>query len=105
VRSTETANRQLLYRAGGYSVDLQIAPSEHSQLDLIGQVLEEGQTSFESVSGLKLDITRGAGVVFSAVTDEMGEFKVSGIEPGVYDLRVQLPEGSITLPDMPISES
>ena len=105
VRSTETANRQLLYRAGDYSVDLQIARAEHWQLDLIGQVLEGGQTSFESVSGLKLDITRGGGVVFSAVTDEMGEFNVSGIEPGVYDLRVQLPEGSITLPDVPISES
>ncbi|HSE37040.1 MAG TPA: hypothetical protein VLG74_07040, partial [Blastocatellia bacterium] len=62
-------------------------------------------TSFESVSGLKMDITRSGGVVFSAVTDEMGEFNVSGIEPGVYDLRVQLPEGSITLPDVPISES
>lgn len=105
VRSTETANRQLLYRAGDYSVDLQIAPSEHSKLDLIGQVLKEGEPSFESVSGLKLDIARSGGVVFSAVTDEMGEFKVSGIEPGVYDLRVQLPEGSIALPDIPMSES
>jgi hypothetical protein len=105
VRSTETANRQLLYRAGDYSIDLQVAPSEHSQLDLIGQVLKEGEPSFESVSGLKLDITRGGGVVFSAVTDGMGEFKLSGVEPGIYDLRVQLPEGSITLPDVPIRES
>lgn len=105
VRSTETANRQLLYRAGDYSVDLQIAPSERSTLDLIGQVLKEGEPSFESVSGLKLDIARSGGVVFSAITDEMGEFKVSEIEPGVYDLRVQLPEGSITLPDIPMSGS
>jgi hypothetical protein len=51
VRSTETANRQLLYRAGDYSVDLQLAPSEHSTIDLIGQVLKEGEPSFESVSG------------------------------------------------------
>ena len=102
VRSTDTANRQLLYRAGDYSVDLQIAPSEHAHADLIGQVLKEGEPSFESVSGLKLDIARSGRIVFSDVTDEMGGFKVSGIEQGVYDLRVQLSEGSITVPDMPI---
>ena len=105
VRSTQTANRQLLYRAGDYSIDLQIAPSEHPRADLMGQVLKESDPTFESVSGLKLEIARSGRIVFSAVTDETGEFKVSGIEQGVYDLRVQLPEGSITVPDMPISES
>lgn len=105
VRSTETANRQLLYRAVDYSIDLQIAPSEHTRADLIGQVLKEGEPSFESVAGLKLDIARGGKIVCSAVTDEMGEFKVSGMEQGVYDLRVELSEGSITVPDLPVSES
>jgi hypothetical protein len=104
VRSTETSNRQLLYRAGDYSVDLQIAPSEHSRADLIGQVLKEGEPSFESVSGLNLEIARKGQVVFSVITDEMGEFKVSGIEQGVYDLQVQLPKGGITVPDIPITE-
>lgn len=105
VRSTETANRQLLYRAGDYSVDLQIAPSEQARSDLIGQVLKEGESLFESVSGLKLDLARSGRIVFSAVTDDMGEFKICGIEHGVYDLRVQLAEGSITVLDMPVSES
>jgi hypothetical protein len=105
VRSTETSNRQLLYRAGDYSVDLQIAPSEHAHADLIGQVLKEGEPSFESVSGLKLDIKRSGETLFSAVTDQMGEFKVNGIEQGMYDLRVELSEGTITVLDMPVSES
>jgi hypothetical protein len=105
VRSTETANRQLLYRAGDYSIDLQIVPSEHTRADLIGQVLRESDPTFESVSGLKLGIARGDKIVFSAVTGEMGEFKVSGMEQGVYDLRVELSEGSITVPDLPVSES
>jgi hypothetical protein len=105
VRSTETANRQLLYRSGDYSVDLQIAPSGRSKLDLIGQVLKEREPSFESVSGLKLDIAGSGRVLLTTVTDEVGEFKVSGIEPGIYDLRVQLPEGSITLRDVPMNES
>lgn len=103
VRSTETADRQLLYRAGEYSVDLQITPSENSRADLIGQVLQEG-ASFESVSRLKLDILMSGQVVESTVTDEMGEFRISGMKQGVYDLRVELPEGSITVPDVPITE-
>jgi hypothetical protein len=104
VRSTETANRQLLYRAGDYSIDLQIFPSEHARAELNGQVLKESDLSFESVSGLKLDIARDARVIFSAVTNEMGEFKIRGIELGVYSLRVQLPEGNITVTDLPVSE-
>lgn len=104
VRSTETAERQLLYRAGDYSIDLQIAPSEHAHADLIGQVLKESDSSYESVSGLKLDIARDAKVVFSAVTNELGEFKINGMELGVYDLRVELSEGNITVPDLLISE-
>lgn len=103
VRSTETADRQMLYRAGDYSVDLQITPSENSRADLIGQVLEEG-AAFETVSGLKLDILSGGKVVVSAVTGEMGEFKISGMKHGLYDLRVELPEGNITVPNVPITE-
>jgi hypothetical protein len=104
VRSTETADRQLLYRAGDYSVDLQITPSENSRADLIGQVLQEG-ASLGSVSRLKLDILSVGQVVASAVTDDMGEFRVSGMKQGVYDLRVELPEGNITVPAVPITES
>jgi len=105
VRSTETANRQFLYRAEDYSIDLQITQSEPARADLIGQVLRENDPTFESVSGLKLGVARGGKVLFSAVTDEMGEFKVSGVEHGVYDLRVELSNGSITIPDLPVSES
>jgi hypothetical protein len=104
-RASETANRQLLYRAGDYSIDLHIAPSEHARVELIGQVLREGEASFESVSGLKLEISQGGRTVSSGVTDEMGEFRVSGVEHGVYDLRVELSEGNITVPDLPIIES
>ena len=105
MRSTETANRQLLYRMGEYSVDLQIAPIEHAHADLMGQVLKEGESSFDAVSGLKLEFSRDGIIVFSAVTDHIGEFSVRGIEQGVYDLRIHVPEGSIAVPDIPISES
>ena len=105
VRSSETGNRQLLYRAGDYSIDVQIASSEETRAVLIGQILREGESNFESVSGLKLEIVQGKRPVSSSVTDEMGEFKFSGVEHGVYTLRIELSEGSITIPDLPINES
>jgi hypothetical protein len=105
VRSTETTNRQLLYRAGDYNIDLQVAPSDQSRADLIGQVLREGETTFESVSGLRLEIALGVGKRYSAVTDAMGEFKIVGMDCGTYDLRVELPEGSITVPQLPVTQA
>jgi hypothetical protein len=105
VRSTETANRQLLYKAGDYSVDLQIALSENGGGNLNGQVLKEGDPTFEAVSGLQLQVTRDDETMFSAVTNQMGEFKVSGMDQGQYGLRVELPDGHITVPDFPVSES
>ncbi|HST23625.1 MAG TPA: zf-HC2 domain-containing protein [Blastocatellia bacterium] len=105
VRSTETTNRQLLYRAGDYSIDLQVAPSDQSRADLIGQVLREGETTFESVSGLRLEIARSGKPSYSTVTDAMGEFKISAMDCGMYDLRVELSEGSITVPQLPVTQS
>ncbi|HKP85126.1 MAG TPA: hypothetical protein VJZ26_03455 [Blastocatellia bacterium] len=105
VRSTETTNRQLLYRAGSYSIDLQVAPTEQARADLIGQVLKEGETTFESVAGLNLKITAGGEPVRSTVTDEMGEFKISGVDYGTYDLLIELPEGSITVQQMPVTQA
>lgn len=105
VRSTETANRQLLYTAGDYSLDLQIIGGQQSHVDLIGQVLKEGETDFESVTGLNLSLAREGKSQRTTVTDQMGEFKISAIDQGLYELQVQLSEGSITIRDLPISQS
>jgi hypothetical protein len=99
VRSTETTNRQLLYRANDYSIDLQIAPSV-AGADLIGQVLREGEAAFESVSNLDLRLTGENS--YTARTDAMGEFAIRGIECGVYDLRVELGSSSLIIPGLPL---
>lgn len=101
VRSTETTNRQLLYRANDYSIDLQIAPSG-ARADLIGQVLREGETAFESVANLSLRLTGEH--TYSATTDAMGEFVIRGIEQGIYDLRVELGRGSVMIPGLQLSQ-
>jgi hypothetical protein len=105
IRSTETANRQLLYRAGDYSIDLQIAPATDGRGDLIGQVLREGESTFESVGNLRLDIARDNQPLYSTVTDQMGEFKISEIDYGTYDLRIELADGRITIPELPVTQN
>jgi hypothetical protein len=105
IRSTETTNRQLLYRAGDYSIDLQVVPAEHLRGDLIGQILKEDEAAFESVAGLRLEIIRRGESVFSTTSDEMGEFKISGLEYGVYDLLVEVGDGNIIVQGLPISQS
>jgi hypothetical protein len=105
IRSTETANRQLLYRAGDYSIDLQIAPSADGRGDLIGQVLREGEATFESVANLRLEIARGSEPLFSTVTDEMGEFKIGDVDYGTYDLRIELADGRITIAELPVTQA
>lgn len=104
-RSTESANRQLLYRAGEYSIDLQVADAAQSRAELIGQVLREGEVAFDSVAGLKLELAAEGKPSRSTVTDQMGEFAISSIECGVYDLRIEMPEGSVTIPGLPIDQS
>src|SRR5262245_17311243 len=49
VRSTDTVNRQLLYRAGDFSVDMQITPTGENRAEITGQILREGETAFQSV--------------------------------------------------------
>ena len=105
VRSTETANRQLLYRAEDYGIDLQILPAEQNHADLIGQVLRENDPTFESVAGLTLRFAREGKALLSTVTDERGEFKINGIKQGVYDLQIELPEGSISVAELPVTAS
>jgi len=102
VRSTETATRQLLYRAEPFSVDLHVVPAEHAKLDVIGQVLRDGEAAFESVGHLRVELVRGDAVPLNASTNELGEFKLNGIDPGHVDLRIHVPDGSITISNLPI---
>ena len=103
IRSTETANRQLLYRAGDFSIDLQVVPSAEARGELIGQVLREGEVNFESVANLRLEIAQGDERPQATVTDERGEFKFSNVDYGSYDLRIELAGGRITVPDLPVT--
>lgn len=104
IRSTETANRQLLYRADDYSIDLQVAPTDEARGDLIGQVLREGEETFVSVANRRLSIARGDEPVYSAVTDERGEFRISNVDYGTYDLHINVADGRIMISELPVTQ-
>jgi hypothetical protein len=93
-----------MYQANGYSIDLQLAGSDQRRAEVTGQILREGELSFESVSGLELELMRNGKAILSAVTTERGEFAIPAIEFGIYDLRVNLNEGSVTILGLSIAE-
>ncbi len=91
-----------MYRADEYSIDLQIVESDITSTEVTGQILREGEFLFESVAGLQLALMRDDGTILSTVTNRRGEFTISAIDFGSYDLRVDLNEASITIVGLPI---
>ena len=105
VRSTESANRQLLYRVGEYSIDLQIAPASQLLADVAGQVLREGEPSFDSVASCPVELMRGGDRLLTTTTNSVGEFTLKGVELGDYGLQLELPELVLVVEEFPVTAS
>ena len=103
VRLTQSPVRQLLYRADAYSIDLQIANLEESVAAMHGQVLREGETRFDSVNGLRIELAGEGRVLQSTLTNEMGEFEFAKVRQGDYELRIDMREGTLTIPQLVIT--
>lgn len=101
-RSSGVEARQLLYRAEDYSIDLQVDVVGQGSAELTGQILRQGELRFESVAGLQLDLILNGGTIDSTITNDRGEFQVSAVDLGSYDLRVDASEASITIVGLPI---
>jgi hypothetical protein len=101
-RTVATTDRQLLYQANHYSIDLQFAALDERRTELSGQILREGEFKFESVSGLKLNLLREGRTVLSTITNKFGEFSIAALEQGEYDLKIETPEMSITVVGLPV---
>jgi len=105
VRSTETASRQLLYSAENYSIDLQISPSDQSNAMVMGQVLRKDDMRFESVSNIPLSLVRRGGAIISSATNETGEFVLTEVDFGEYDLLIDARDLSIAVTSLPVTQS
>ena len=102
-RSGGVEGRQLLYRAEDYSIDVQVAPSDETGAELTGQILCEGESMFESVAGLQLDLIDNGGKTVSTVTNDRGEFTIAGVDFGSYDLQVDVKDVTITIVGLAIA--
>ncbi|MCI0490382.1 MAG: zf-HC2 domain-containing protein [Blastocatellia bacterium] len=102
-RLMEPDDHQLLYRAGDYHIDLQLAQarkcihSADASFDLTGQILKESEYAFESVAGLRLALIRDDETVHSTITNEIGGFSFPAVEGGFYEMRIEAGEITITI--------
>lgn len=103
VRSAEMSDRQLLYRAGRYSIDLQIAFSDRSTAELNGQLLREDESGFKSVAALSLDLMDKNERLHSTITNEVGEFTIKNVKFGDYDMLIETREGVINVLGFPVA--
>jgi hypothetical protein len=102
VRSTETTSRQLLYSADAYSIDLQISPSDKASATVMGQILHKDDLRFESVSKIPLSLVQGGEAILSTVTNEAGEFVLTEIDCGEYDLLIDTRDMCVTVTGLPV---
>jgi hypothetical protein len=105
LRLVGTNDRQLLYRAGQYSIDLQIALANQSDVDLTGQVLRANESRFESVAMLELELRREGEAVYSTLTNDAGGFTMKAIARGEYELLIETREGTIIVQRLPLITS
>jgi hypothetical protein len=94
VRTGAAGRSRLLFRAGGFEVDLQIGPgSTTGYLRLLGQVLND---AFEPCSGWV--VVEKDGSTVKAALDGCGHFAIDGLVPGRYRIEAGLPNALIVLP-------
>ncbi len=96
-RGAGPSSRHMLYRAGGYEVDLSIDYLEASQsVEIIGQSMPViGNLS--AVAGAGVDLLDGSNVAASTRMNEFGEFILDDVREGVYDLRIRFKDAEINI--------
>jgi hypothetical protein len=89
------SGRQMLFHAAGYDIDLRFEEAEDSDdEELIGQILSEKQEPSE-LARLSVYLIKGEAEIDNVKTDERGIFKFARVFAGVYNLKIQVPEGEI----------
>ncbi|MEY2689038.1 MAG: hypothetical protein RL375_3236 [Pseudomonadota bacterium] len=94
MRSTASETRHLLFNAQGRDVDLRISPNAGAFL-LTGQILGPDE---RGVLELVTCDEQGPGLSRSAALDDMGEFRIDGVDTGTYQLTLRVGDVDIALP-------
>ena len=106
VRATGPVTRQLLYKAGRYTIKLQVEPGAAAdRVSLVGQILDE-QDPAAVLRDIAVSAVKGARTLGRTHTNQMGEFH---LEPGAtqeLQLSVDVPEiGTFTVEPPPSTEA
>jgi hypothetical protein len=96
-------SRQVLYHAEGYDIDLRFERAEDDQgEDLIGQILASHKERAALVE-LTVQLLRDETEAARTQTSQRGIFRFTKIPAGACDLRIQVPEGEISIPRLSIA--
>jgi hypothetical protein len=101
VRSMAVDNRHLLYSARGRDIDVRVTLAA-DRFSLSGQILgpdESGEVELSSQSD-----KAGPSVSRTTQLDELGEFRLDGVDRGTYLLTLRMGVDEIVLPPIVIGE-
>lgn len=99
LRGAATETRQLLFTANGRDIDVRVTP-EAAHFTIAGQVLgpdEAGSVELLPANG-------GADPTSAVHLDDLGEFRIENVPPGMYTLMLRLPDADIELPGLELAE-
>jgi len=89
------AERQMLFQSEDYDIDLRFEQAAEPGIEeMIGQVLPRQQRA-QDLIGFSAQLFQGEVEVDHAQIDARGIFKFAGVLSGIYDLKIQVPEGEI----------
>ncbi len=87
-RDSLSHDRQLLYQALGYDIDVRIGVAGAGLVEIRGQILPGPARPLSAVAGIEVALMR-PGATTGTVTSDLGEFKFAPVEPGTYALTVE----------------
>lgn len=99
-RHAKPMNKQILYRAGEYDIDLLIECLEQAQtVDIVGQVMPLS-ADLNAVAGATIKLLRQAVVEMDTKTNGCGEFILRGVQEGIYQLELDIGEEAIDIVEL-----
>ena len=100
MRSTQSATRHLLFAAEGRDIDLRITSPRQKTYELTGQVLgpdEAGEAELQRVGADTSALRR-------STLDSLAEFRIADLEPGQYQLTLQMGDQRIVFPPLELGK-
>jgi hypothetical protein len=108
MRSLRSPTRHLLFNAQGRDIDLRISPAAQA-FALVGQVLGPDDAGSVMIERLGLEVAGSTSLptsagIRTAPLDSLGEFRLEGLEGGLYRMTLLLGDDEIVLQTVEVGE-